>query len=351
MPELRKDPIIGRWVIIASERGSRPGSDMFREFEPVGGDSCAFCEGQEESTPPEILAFRDDNSEPNAKGWWIRVVPNKYPAMQVEGRVERVGEGMFDMMSGVGAHEVVIETADHHTQMVDMKVQQIEEIIWAYRERMLDLRKDNRFRYVMIFKNHGRRAGATVDHSHSQIIALPIIPKRVLEEIKGTEEYFSYKERCVFCDVIHQEDRDGQRVVDSTDRFIAFHPYAARFAFETWIVPRYHNENFFEIQMDEVSDLARILKDLLLRFRDRLHSPAFNFMIHTAPIVEGKRWRYHWHVEVIPRLTSLAGFEWGTGFYINAVAPETAAQFILGQIDTLNGEDAPEEPAARSVAQ
>ncbi|HBF34453.1 TPA: galactose-1-phosphate uridylyltransferase [Candidatus Sumerlaeota bacterium] len=333
MSELRKDPVTGRWVIIASERGNRPGAlpGEFPEEFPTHGSRCPFCEGNEDMTPNEVLAFRDRNSQRNKPGWWVRVVPNKYPAMRIEGPTLRVGEGMYDMMSGIGAHEVVIEDPHHDVRMSDMPEKQIEEIFWAFRERMLDLHRDRRFRYVMIFKNHGAQAGATLEHAHSQIIALPIIPKRVLEELDGSQNYYQYKERCVFCDIIHQEERDNVRVVESNERFIAFHPYASRFPYETWILPRQHESFFSDIQIREVSDLARIFKNCVSRFKTVLNDPPYNFIIHTAPFTEDDCPHYHWHIELIPRLTRMAGFEWGTGFYINPISPEAATIRILNR--------------------
>jgi len=329
MSELRKDPVIGRWVIIASERQNRPGGNL-SPLPPAPPEGfCPFCTGNEHLTPSEVLAFRDPNTSRDQKGWWVRVVPNKFPAMSIEGQNRRIGEGMYDMMSGIGAHEVVIEDPLHDVGMPDMPVKQIEEIFWAYRERMLDLHRDLRFRYVMIFKNHGARAGATLAHSHSQIIALPIVPKRVQEELDGARSYYEYKERCVFCDIIHQEERDNLRIVDANEWFIAFHPYASRFPFETWIIPRQHESFFSDIQINEVTDLAAMIKRALVRFKNILNDPPFNFVIHTAPFTQSESPHYHWHIELIPRLTRIAGFEWGTGFYINPMSPEAATKRIL----------------------
>jgi UDPglucose--hexose-1-phosphate uridylyltransferase len=329
MPELRKDPVIGRWVIIADERGQRPGAFVHAPVLPSDASSCPFCEGHEDETPGELLAFRDDKSKADEAGWWVRVVPNKFPAVQTDGQLHRVGQGMFDMMSGIGAHEVVIETPRHDMDMADMSVKQIEEVFWSFRERMIALHSDLRYRYVLIFKNHGAQAGATLFHSHSQIIALPIVPKRVIEEMTGAENYFQYKERCVFCDITHQEDRDQERMLDSNDLFSAFLPYASRFPFETWILPRQHSSFFGDIQMSEVNSLAKLLKRVLVRFKRSLDSPPYNFVIHTAPLTDTDLPHYHWHIELIPRLSTQAGFEWGTGFYINTISPEEAAKRVL----------------------
>ena len=204
MPELRRDPVIGRWVIISSERGKRP-SKFPVDPDFYNAEHCPFCEGKESFTPPEILAFSDNKREPNTKGWWLRVVPNKFPALAIEGTLGRQGDGMYDKMNGVGAHEVIIETPEHSLSIPDLKQKQIEDIIWSYRARTLDLKQDSRLEYITIFKNHGFHAGASLAHPHSQLIATPIIPKRVTEEISGSKEYFNYKERCVFCDMIKQE--------------------------------------------------------------------------------------------------------------------------------------------------
>ena len=197
MPELRKDPIIGRWVIISTERAMRPDS-FERDAEQYRRGFCPFCYGNEDRTPPEVLAYRENDGNPDTEGWKLRVVPNKFPALQIEGELERRGDGMFDMMSGVGAHEVIIETPEHDLSLADMPQDRVEDVIWSYRDRFADLKKDKRFQYIRIFKNHGRAAGATLEHSHSQLIALPIVPKRVVEEIEGAKRYFAYKERCVY---------------------------------------------------------------------------------------------------------------------------------------------------------
>lgn len=327
MPELRKDPIIGRWVIIATERAQRPSAFTTKPEEKKGG-FCPFCIGNEEHTPPEVLAYRPPDTLKDTKGWWLRVVPNKFPALQIEGQIKRVGEGMYDKMNGIGAHEVVIESPDHVLDLADQPESGVEEVIWAFRDRMIDLRKDPRFRYILIFKNHGRDAGASLDHPHSQIIALPIVPKRVQEELAGSMKYYDYKERCVFCDIINQELKDKIRIVDENESFVSFNPFASRFPFETWIIPKRHEIYFNDIQKNGVIDLAKILKNTLKKIKDTLQNPPYNFIIHTTPFDEGAAPYYHWHIEIMPKLTKVAGFEWGTGFYINPVPPEDAAKYL-----------------------
>ena len=327
MSELRRDPITGRWVIISSERGKRP-SD-FEEVQPRRkGGFCPFCPGNERFTPPEVLAYREPGTAPNTPGWTLRVVPNKFPALKIEGELDKRGVGIFDKMNGIGAHEVIIETPAHEVPMARLAEKKIEDVIWAYRDRVLDLRKDVRFQYILIFKNHGEAAGASLEHSHSQLIALPIIPRQVAEEIEGSRVYYNYKERCIYCDIIRQEMYAGERNVTENEHFIALTPFAARFPFETWILPRNHNSCFSEAQPWEYASLARILKDVLTRLDKVLNSPPYNYIIHTRPLRKEIKEFYHWHLEIMPKLIKIAGFEWGSGFYINPTSPEEAAKFL-----------------------
>lgn len=328
MPELRKDPIIGRWVIISTERGKRP-TDFVRESVTIKGTGfCPFCTGNESKTPPEVLAYGRNGSPSNTPGWSVRVVPNKFPALGIEGDLDRQGEGLFDRMNGVGAHEVIIETPEHQSTLAMLSEKSIESVLWAYRDRVLDLKNDRRFRYILIFKNHGEAAGASLEHTHSQLIALPIVPKRVREEVDASRRYFNEKERCIFCDMIRQEKQEGARVITENDHFIAFAPYAPRFPFETWILPRAHSSSFENNQSPIYASLARMMKECLARLDKVLDLPAYNFVIHTSPIGEEINDHYHWHIEMMPKLTKVAGFEWGTGFYICPTPPEESAEFM-----------------------
>jgi len=338
MPELRKDPVSGRWVIISTERGKRP-SDFATPQKPREPKMCPFCPGSEHLTPPEVFSVRPTETSPNTHGWELRVISNKYPALKIEGGLNREAEGMFDKMNGVGAHEVIIETPHHHLDLVDLSLQEIEMVIDAYRLRMNDLRNDFRFRYVMLFKNQGEAAGASLEHAHSQLIATPIIPKRVLEELKGAKTYYEFKERCIFCDIIRQELSQGIRVVDQNEEMVSIQPFAPRFPFETWILPKKHATHFDKSSDKAYAGLAAILKDTLLRLKIALKDPPFNLVIHSGPLIDGFEREYHWHVEIFPKLTKIAGFEWGTGFYINPTPPEAAADY-LNEID-INAELTP----------
>jgi len=329
MPDLRRDPIVGRWVIISTERAGRPKD--FYPAEPARQPPtslCPFCTGQEALTTKEVLAYRPQGGTPNGPGWTVRVIPNKYPALQIEGDLGREGVGLYDRMNGVGAHEVIIETPDHKEVLADLPVKRVEDILWAYRDRIVDLRRDLRFRYILVFKNHGAAAGASLEHTHSQLIALPIIPTSVLAEINGCREHYQQKERCIYCDIIRQEMSEQERVVAENHEFICVTPFAPRFPFEMWILPKRHAAYFEESQKSQFEMLAPILSESLRRMNRTLRSPAFNVILHTSPLHEKTGEYYHWHIEVIPKLTPVAGFEWGTGFYINPVSPEEAARFL-----------------------
>jgi UDPglucose--hexose-1-phosphate uridylyltransferase len=329
LPELRKDPITGRWVIVATDRAMRPADFIREHVAPVEGRFCPFCPGHEEKTPPEVLAYRPGGGLPNSTGWSLRVVPNKFPALRVEGDLNRQGEGLYDKMNGVGAHEVVIETPDHMLTLGDLSEKQVEDVFWASRDRIVDLRKDIRLRYILVFKTHGDAAGATLEHTHSQIIALPVIPKRALEEMEGARRYFDYRERCIYCDMVRQEEEGGgTRMILETEHYVAFCPYASRFAFETWIVPKKHSSHFESVEIAQVKNLGWMLRAVIRKVDQVLERPAYNLMIHSAPVQEGAMTHYHWHMEIIPRLTRVAGFEWGTDLYINPTPPEEAARFL-----------------------
>ncbi len=328
MPELRRDPIVGRWVIISTERGKRP-SDFGPTFQPKKSGFCPFCPGNEEKTPPEVYSIRQNGSLPNTPGWDVRVVSNKFPALQIEGELSRKAEGIYDKMSGIGAHEVIIETTEHELDLADLPTAQVATVIRACRERVKDLAKDRRFRYIQLFKNHGEAAGASLEHSHMQLIATPIVPRRTVELLNGFLQHFQLKERCILCDIVDQEMMTGRRVVSENHDFISFEPFAARFPFETWVLPKNHQASFEEMTDEAIDNFALSLQDTLQRINVTLNRPPFNFVLHTSPLNEWKEeHHFHWYVEIMPKLTKVAGFEWGTGFYINPTPPEEAAEHL-----------------------
>jgi UDPglucose--hexose-1-phosphate uridylyltransferase len=246
----------------------------------------------------------------------------------IEGGLRREGDGIYDKMTGIGAHEVIIETPHHSKGLADLSDKEVEEILWAYRDRIVDLRRDIRFRYVLIFKNHGEAAGASLEHAHSQLIALPIVPRRVHDELEGAKRHYDSKERCIFCDIISQEKKDQVRVVYENEEMLVVAPWAPRSPFETWILPKGHLSNYEDCQKSEFRGLANALRVTLRKLDAALEKPPFNFILHTAPLNERGLAHYHWHIEVVPTLTKVAGFEWGSGFYINPTPPEEAAEFL-----------------------
>lgn len=327
MSELRKDPVSGRWVIIATERAIRP-TDFRPEPQPNMGGFCPFCEGNEEKTPPEIMAYRERGTQPNTKGWRVRVVSNKFPALRIEGNINKRGEGVYDSMNGIGAHEIIIESPKHIVSLTELEDKHVEEVLWTYRDRLIDLKKDKRFTYGLLFKNVGASAGASLEHSHSQLIVTPIVPISVIHEMAACEEFYKYRGRCLFCDIVQQELSTGLRIVVEEDTFVAFTPYASRFPFEICVVSKTHSSHFENLQKLEAEELALVLRAVLLKLEASLEFPPYNYIIHTTPFSLGEIEHYHWHIEIIPRLTKVAGFEWGSGFYINTVSPENAAEFL-----------------------
>jgi UDPglucose--hexose-1-phosphate uridylyltransferase len=240
------------------------------------------------------------------------------------------------MMNGVGAHEVIIESPDPNARFHEFSRDHIMQILRMYRDRVSDLTNDDRFRYIQVFRNYGEAAGANIPHPHSQVFALPILPRWVREEIQQGLEYWNLKERCIFCDITSQ-DENGPRMVTASDHFVALAPFASKFPFETWIYPREHAAYFHQTPDEKLEDLARILKRTLTALALAINDPPYNLIIHSAPQNPEKAYHtrgarvqdyYHWHIEIIPRATKVAGFEYGTGFYINSVMPEKGAEYL-----------------------
>lgn len=335
MSTLRKDPLTQAWVIIAPERFERPPLQVSPVSYPSPED-CPFCPGHEEMTPPEILAIRPATTKPDTQGWSVRAIPNQFAVLRIEGKFDRRGEGIYDAMNGVGAHEVIIETPQHDAFFYQYTPAKLSEVLRVYRDRTVDLMKDQRFRYIQIFRNYGEAAGANITHPHSQIIALPILPRHVREEINQAYDHWTQKERCLFCDIINQDSQSPRLVYENQD-FIALEPYASKSPFETWIYPKEHSPWFHTIPDVQLDSLGEILKVTLSAFAHAMAEPAYNLIIHSAPLQPEKSYHstrariqdhYHWHIEIVPRVYKVAGFEYGTGFYINSVPPEDAAEYL-----------------------
>ncbi len=327
MPELRQDPVTKRWVIIAAERSKRP-QDFNVVHQERNPGICPFCEGNEGKTPPEITAYREAGSRPNEPGWWVRVVPNKFPALSYEGDLTTIQDQLFVRMSGIGAHEVIIESPDHQMSLEKHSLHQLQEIFRVWCERLKNLLNDSRIKYVQIFKNAGAVAGASLEHPHSQLIATPIVPPVVEEELKAAQEYFEQKGKCLFCEINSLELSGKSRVVAENEEFCAYCPYASRFPFETWIIPKRHQASFTHLDEHLLNKLSLILKETMQKIVTSLNRPPYNLVLHNAPQGHLESPYYHWHIEILPRLTTVAGFEWGTGIYINPTAPEVAAAFL-----------------------
>ncbi|MCG3175947.1 MAG: Galactose-1-phosphate uridylyltransferase [Candidatus Omnitrophica bacterium] len=337
MPELRRDPVIGYWTIVSTERSRRPLSITPKPQAPAA--QCPFCEGRESQTTPELFALRSPGSPANGPGWNVRVFTAKNPLLESDSQIDRYGEGVYDVMEGAGRHEVIVETPRHDTDIDSLSIAEIEGVLSAYVARFNALAEDHRFKYALLFKNHGVTTGApsqVLRHSRSQIIAMPIVPKRVKEELASAKSYFDRRDRCVYCDILRQESRSGQRTVAENEDFYAFCPFAARSPFETWVFPKTHSADFGRLQSSDLGSLARILKQCLGKLRVLLDDPPYNLILHTAPYRHKKRetsWKtieedYHWYLQISPRLTRSAGFEWGTGIHINPTPAEDAAQLL-----------------------
>lgn len=328
MPQLRKDPILKQWVIISPEKG-RLITDYLRDDQPgtieESSDKCPFCEGNEHLTPPEVMAFRKNGTLPNQPGWWIRIVPDSTPIFTPTGEVAREGIGMFDAMNSIGIHEVVVETPHHAIGLHNTSLDQVRELIWAFKQRLLEIKKNPSYKHFLIVKNSGRGLSG-FSHSHSHLVAMPIIPKRIEDEIDGAREYFHYHDRCIYCDIVRQEIEENSRIIHQDHLFLIFCPFASRFPFEMEIIPRSHQPFFENINNDHVHGFANVLQIAVKKIHALFPDMPYNFILHSSPCTDSYRDFFHWHLEIVPKPVKISGFEWGSGFYINPVAPEDAAK-------------------------
>lgn len=328
MPELRKDPVTGDWVIVRTERPHRP-EDFRPPPVPLQPGPCVLCEGREAETPPELLAYRaGGDGRRGAPGWRVRVIASRFPTLRVEGDLERRGSGLYDLMNGVGAHELVIESPRHDDVLATLPLVAVEDVVHAFQERMLDLRRDTRFRSVVAFKQPRTAAGPRHDHPHSQLLATPTVPPDLGRELVHARSYFDYRERCLFCDILQQETDERLRVVVESDHMVAVVPFAARTPFESWILPRRHLAGFEHVGAAERRDLARVLKVVLQRTHALLAGAPVGFVLHSAPFGEGDAPWFHWHLEITPAVGAPGFRPDGSGFPVNPLPPEDAAQFL-----------------------
>lgn len=341
MSELRQNTITKDWVVIAPERSKRPDEFKHRKVQDKRAEqdvkeqvACPFCPGNETMCGEAVLTYyqKDSGKGPQAK-WSLRVVPNKFPALVQDGETSRIAEGIgnfFIKMNGVGHHEVVIEHPEHFQTIATMSREAVEGILASYIERYQQLSEDPCVQLITIFRNNGPRAGTSLRHPHSQIIASPIIPIQIRHVIEEAVRYFDTMGRCIFCTMIEQEKTVEKRVISETEHFISVAPFASRSPFETWIVPKRHRASFAKISDVEKRDLAGVLRDILSRLYHGLGDPDYNYMIHSAPYHEDPADYYHWHLQILPKLSEVAGFELGSSIYLNTTSPEENARFLRG---------------------
>jgi len=327
-PEWRMNPATGEWVIVAPERSARP---MMPPEEPGPDqppDYCPFCEGHEAETPPELLAVRTPGSTPNGPGWLVRAIPNSFPAVRSSGAAEPVSDGFYYRSNGVGRHELFIESAHHEKNLARLPVEQVQRVVQVWLARLREASRDPFLYYAQLFKNHGGDAGASVEHAHSQMIATPMIPIRMREELRYAAEYHQKHRRCVYCELLARELQAGERLVADVPGFQAFVAFAGRQPYESWILPTTHGCRMDRISAPEADQLGTLLSIVLRKMDTALGGPSYNLVFHSAPFHEAPSPSYHWHVEVLPRMTQLAGYEWGSGAHINPVRPEDAAEVL-----------------------
>ncbi|MFC1608828.1 galactose-1-phosphate uridylyltransferase [Patescibacteria group bacterium] len=324
--ELRQDIITGDWVVIATGRAKRPEDFVGSRQEKFNDDisKCLFCDPEATGQEKDVLMYVDSSDK-----WTLRVFPNKYPAIERGKKMRSLSEGPYYATTGVGYHEIFV-TKDHDRHLPDLEVEEVAEVIDAYSDRYLHLMKRKSVSFVSIFHNYGKEAGASISHPHSQLLAVPVISPYINLELEGAQKYKKSHKKCVYCTIIEyeKEKEENSRVIYENDDFIAMCPFASRSAFEVWVLPKKHNPYFERINNDAKLSLAEVLKKALASIRDTIGDPAYNFYIHTSPC-DGKHYSYyHWHIEILPRTSTWAGFELETGIEISTIQPEVAAQHL-----------------------
>lgn len=325
MPELRLNLITREWVIIATERAKRPNDfcqKKEKKYLPERIDTCPFCIGNENKTPEEIMRLSSNG------GWKIRVIPNKFSALNPEGERTRINEGLKHFITGVGRHEVIIESPFHNTTPALMPEEDVADIIRVYKTRFMDIYKDPRIEHVIIFKNHGQKAGTSIEHPHSQIVGTPVTPMQVRDRICETTRYFYNTGGCLMCATVRSELSEGRRIIMDTKHFVTFIPYAALSPFHLWIFPKKHNSSFGDIDDEEIADLASSLKTILAKLYYGLENSDYNYVIRSESQKKSGSEYFHWYLSIVPRVIQAAGFELGSGMYINSSLPEEIAEFL-----------------------
>lgn len=324
MPEFREDPFTGRWILLAPERARRPLQTGNPSHSPNPADD-PFGEGHEAATTPEVFAIRAAGTAPNQPGWRVRVVTNKFPALVSDDTALPHDDGLYRSRPGTGLHDVIIECPQFETRMARLSLADINCVLRVYRERLLACRRNPELAAAIIFKNEGALAGASIPHCHSQLMATEFVPPALASQLERANAYFLKSGRSLFTTVMNRERQEQLRVVMESSRFVAFCPYASRFAYETWILGRSSGSHFSSVDDDTLEDLAQVLWSVLNRLQRVLDDPAMNFVLQTAPLQEPERPSFQWRLEILPRRNQLGGYEWGSDCYINTVTPEAAA--------------------------
>lgn len=331
MPELRRDMVRDNWVIVVTESVLKPGNFPINKNGTYVSNTdkiCPFCEGNESYTPPEIAAFRKENSEPNAPGWIIRTIPSKFSAFKLEGKLYPEQNGIYNSYPAIGQQEVVIGTPEHGVEFHQFSVARIELVYRMLQQRYRALAADKRIKYIQIYKNKGLFAGASQEHSHSQILGLPMVP----QNNKGMVKYFRQFGECLLCTIIRKEKEKAERIVYESEYFILICPYASRFSYETWIIPKRHFEHLTDMTDAELKDLSAAIKKFFVAMVDCLDDPSYNVVVNTAPVNVPYVGGYHWYMEINPRFIVPNGLEISTGYYTNPSAPEIAAAMLREKI-------------------
>lgn len=333
MPEMRKNPLTQNWVIIAPERAKRPHSHILLDGgnppDTVHHHDCHFCPGNEKETPEETLAYGRKNNAPNTKGWELRVVLNRFPAVDMQKPYEEALHTSLETYSyAEGIAEVIIETPHHSKIMAHYSPHEIELVLNAYKDRYIAISKEKHIKYVIAFKNSGKKAGASISHSHSQIIGIPIIPALVKNELSVAKKYFKKHRKCIYCEMIEEQLRQKDGIIEENDDFVCFMPYASRVPFEMWILPKFHSNRFENLGDSQIKNLAQVWKNAFYKLYKAAENPPYNYFIHTSPVHTDTKEYYHWHVEILPKTGNPAGFELGTGIFINISTPEENAKLL-----------------------
>jgi UDPglucose--hexose-1-phosphate uridylyltransferase len=332
MLNLRKDPLTKTWVLIQDLEEYKP------TIPPVVDrpeDECSLCAGNEALVPNQIATY----NKPNSSDWMVRVIPHKKPKFKVETELHREGVGLYDMISNTGAHEIIVEHPKHGVHFADLPDENVHKILYAYKDRINDLRKDKRFKYILIFKRYlnsnGKYDRKISGHPYSELIATPITPKYIKEELNAARDYYELKERCIFCDILNETRRSENRIIYEDAFMLAYAPFAARFPFEIRLMPKRHQNDFTMINFDEIQSLTAALKEILNKIRISLNNPQYDLVLHNSPnnFPHPGYWitikeDFHWHFVIIPKLFYETSYEWASNLYINSVPPERYSEYL-----------------------